>query len=56
MVEHVRAGGAADRGVVSGGFTVSMRGYRSTQHLWAAEHFTRRSAELEAAHTGMPLW
>jgi hypothetical protein len=29
-----------------------MRGYLSTQHLWAAEHFTRLAAELEAAHTG----
>jgi hypothetical protein len=35
-----------------GSFTVSMRGYLSTQHLWSAEHFTRLAAELEAAHTG----
>jgi hypothetical protein len=35
-----------------GSFTVSMRGYFSTQHLWSAEHFTRLAAELEAAHTG----
>ena len=35
-----------------GSFTVSMRGYFSTQHLWSAEHFIRLTAELEAAHTG----
>jgi hypothetical protein len=38
-----------------GSFTVSMRGYFSTQHLWSAEHFTRLAAELEAAHTGAVL-
>ena len=31
-----------------------MRGYLSTQHPWAAEHFTRLAAECEAAHTGEP--
>jgi hypothetical protein len=35
-----------------GSFTVSMRGYFSTQHLWSVEHFIRLAAELEAAHTG----
>jgi len=35
-----------------GSFTVSMRGYISTQHLWSAEHFIRLAAEFEAAHTG----
>lgn len=32
--------------------TVSMRGYLSAQHLWAAEHFTRLATEVEAAHSG----
>ena len=39
-------------GEAFGGFTISMRGYLSTEHLWSAEHFTRLAAELEAAHTG----
>jgi hypothetical protein len=35
-----------------GFFTISMRGYFSTQHLWSAEHYTGLAAELEAGHTG----
>jgi hypothetical protein len=37
--------------------TLVMRGYLSTQHLWAAEHFTRLATDYEAAHIGEPqLW
>ena len=37
-----------------GGFRIVMRAYLSTQHLWAAEHFTRLAGERESAHTGKP--
>jgi len=43
---------ASGREEAFGSFTVFMRGYFSTQHLWSTEHFIRLAAELEAAHTG----
>ena len=54
MVPGSRPGGRHQMETEVGAPTLMMRVYFSSYHLWAAEHFSQLTGEIEGRHKGKP--